>query len=89
MIDMGAYAAMYVERVNVFRKKHPEFDELVKNSPCYIGQEAQIAIMGLDNSAEVVYFLALNHDFANALGKMHPIFALVEIGKLSAKLLNE
>lgn len=86
MIDIGAYAAMYANRVEQFKKTHPDFDAVVKQSSCYIGQKVQLAIMGLDNAAQVVYYLALNPEFAERLGKMQPIFALVEVGKLSAKL---
>lgn len=77
----------YAERVNEFKKTHPDFDELVKaNGNIPMHTDVQIAIASRENGPCITYFLAQNPELAKSLAKMQPLFALVEIGVLSAKL---
>lgn len=76
----------YNKRVAEFSAEHDDFEEVVGREDVKIPQAVQLAVVEMENGPEVAYFLANNLDVCKALGEMRPIRAVVEIGKIAAKL---
>lgn len=76
-------ANSYTERVTTFNK--PDFDDKANAIPELPTGVAQ-AVMQLENGPEVIYHLGQHLDTADSIAKMSPIMAMMEIGKLTAKL---
>lgn len=72
-------------RVNDFRSKTPDFDDLVASSDVVVSNEIRDAIFDSDVGPQILYHLAENPDVASKLQTMTPIGALRMIGKLEAK----
>ena len=64
----------------------PDFLEVIEASDARISNEVRDYLEQSPLQAEVVYFLAQNPEVAQSLGKLKVNQALVEIGKLEAKL---
>lgn len=77
----------YNERVEAFKKTHPDFEaKLAASGHIPLPPEIYQIIWSLDNGPEVAYFLACNHELALNLLRLQMHFACAEIGKLAAKL---
>lgn len=77
----------YQERVEAFKKSHPDFEaRLSASGNIPLTQEIYDIIWSLENGPQVAYFLACNHELAMNLLRLRPHFACAEIGKLAAKL---
>jgi hypothetical protein len=77
----------YQERVEAFKKLHPDFEARMRHSAGVpLAQEIYEIIFTLENGPQVAYFLACNHEFAVSLLKMRVHFAALEIGKMAAQL---
>ena len=72
-------------RVNDFREKTPDFDDLVGSADVTVSNEVRDAIFESDVGPQILYHLAENPDVAKKLQGMSPIGALRMIGKLEAK----
>ena len=72
-------------RVNDFRAKTPDFDDLVGSADVVVSNEVRDAIFESDVGPQVLYYLAENPDVARKLQGMSAIGALRMIGKLEAK----
>lgn len=72
-------------RVNDFREKTPDFDDLVGSADVTVSNEVRDAIFESDVGPQILYHLAENPDVAKKLQGMSPISALRMIGKLEAK----
>ena len=73
-------------RVNDFRSKTPDFDDLVGSADVVVSNEVRDAIFESDVGPQILYHLAENPDVAKKLQGMSAIGALRMIGKLEAKL---
>jgi hypothetical protein len=82
--NIKSYAAQVAEAT----EKYEDWDEVV-NQEIFIGKEVQLAILeNQENAAEVIYYLGRHPAYAEKLGKMQPLSAVMEVGRLSAKLLT-
>lgn len=72
-------------RVNDFRSKTPDFDDLVGSADVVVSNEVRDAIFESDVGPQILYHLAENPDIARKLQGLTPIGALRMIGKLEAK----
>jgi hypothetical protein len=72
-------------RVNDFREKTPDFDDLVGSADVTVSNEVRDAIFESDLGPQILYHLAENPDVAKKLQSMSAISALRMIGKLEAK----
>jgi hypothetical protein len=84
------------KRIEALEKsgKYADFGEVLETlndpeSDIIIPQAAGRAILELDNSAEVTYYLAKNPDEAEKLNGMSAIKAVAEIGRIAEKLARE
>jgi hypothetical protein len=75
----------YHAQVQRAKESYPDWDDVV-NQSIHIGRDAQVAILELENAAEVVYYLGKNPSYAAKLGQMSPAAAIMEVGRLSARL---
>lgn len=75
----------YAAQVEDAKEEHDDWDEVV-NQDIYIGKEAQLAILELENGAEVIYYLGRHPVKAEALGKLSPLSAVMEVKALSLRL---
>lgn len=72
-------------RVNDFREKTPDFDDLVGSADVTVSNDVRDAIFESDVGPQILYHLAENPDIAKKLQGMTAIGALRMIGKLEAK----
>ena len=81
------HAKDYGAQVNAAKLKHgeDEWNEAV-NQDITIGQTAQLALLEAPNGAEVTFYLGTHPDIARRLGKMTPLQAAAEVGRLSDRL---
>lgn len=78
----------YAAQVEEAKDKYDDWDEVV-NQDIFIGKGAQLAILELpENAAEVIYYLGRHPAYAAKLGEMSEHSAIMEVGRLSAKLLT-
>jgi hypothetical protein len=75
----------YAAQVEEAKDEHPDWDEVV-NKDIFIGREVQLAILEQENGAEVIYHLGRHPAYAAKLGEMSPLSAVMEVGRLSARL---
>ncbi len=75
----------YAAQVEEVKELHDDWDEVV-NQDIFIGKEVQLAILEQENGAEVIYYLGRHPAYATKLGKMSPLSAVMEVGRLSARL---
>lgn len=73
------------QRVNDFRSKTPDFDDMVGSADVVVSNEVRDAIFDSDVGPQILYHLAENPDVAKKLSGMTAIGALRMIGKLEAK----
>jgi hypothetical protein len=67
------------------KTRYKDWDEVV-DQDIFIGRDAQLAILELENGAEVIYWLGKHPVAAEKLGKLNPVSAIMEVGRLSASL---
>ena len=72
-------------RVQDFRAKTPDFDDMVGSADVVVSNEVRDAIFESDVGPQILYHLAENPDVAKKIQDMTPIGALRMIGKLEAK----
>lgn len=72
-------------RVQDFRSKTPDFDDMVGSADVTVSNEVRDAIFESDVGPQILYHLAENPDVAKKLQSMTAIGALRAIGKLEAK----
>lgn len=72
-------------RVNDFRAKTPDFDDMVGSADVVVSNEVRDAIFESEVGPQILYHLAENTDVAKKLAGMSAISALRMIGKLEAK----
>jgi hypothetical protein len=78
----------YAAQVEEAKDKYDDWDEVV-NQEIFIGKGAQLAILELpENAAEVIYYLGRHPAYATKLGEMSEHSAIMEVGRLSQKLLT-
>jgi hypothetical protein len=75
----------WASRVQDFRDKTPDFDDLVGSADVVVSNEVRDAIFESDVGPQILYHLAENPDVAKKLQGMTAIGALRMIGKLEAK----
>lgn len=75
----------YSAQVQEAKKRYRDWDKVV-NQSIYIGHEVQLAILEQENGSEVVYYLGRHPAYAAKLGEMSPLSAVMEVGRLSARL---
>ena len=73
------------QRVNDFRSKTPDFDDMVGSADVVVSNEVRDAIFDSDVGPQILYHLAENPDVAKKLSGMTAIGALRMIGKLEAR----
>lgn len=76
----------WASRVQEFRAKTPDFDDMVGSADVVVSNEVRDAIFESDVGPQILYHLAENPDVAKKLSGLSPISALRMIGKLEAKL---
>lgn len=76
---------VWANRVNDFRAKTPDFDDLVGSADVVVSNEVRDAIFESEVGPQILYHLAENLDIAKKLQGMTPLGALRMIGKLEAK----
>lgn len=75
----------WASRVNDFRSKTPDFDDLVGSADVVVSNEVRDAIFESDVGPQILYHLAENPDVAKKLSGLSAIGALRMVGKLEAK----
>jgi hypothetical protein len=82
---LGQNLQNYRAQVEEFKEEHDDWDEVVNQDiPMHVG--VQLAIMEQENGAEVVYYLGRHPEYAKKLAEMTPLSAVMEVGRLSARL---
>jgi hypothetical protein len=76
----------WAQRVQDFRSKTPDFDDMVGSADVVVSNEVRDAIFDSEIGPQILYHLAENPDVAKKLQGLSPISALRMIGKLEAKL---
>lgn len=76
----------WANRVQDFRSKTPDFDDMVGSADVVVSNEVRDAIFDSEIGPQILYHLAENPDVAKKLQGLSPISALRMIGKLEAKL---
>jgi hypothetical protein len=80
--NLRNYAAQIAEA----QERYPDWEEVV-GQEIHIGMAAQMAIYELETgAADVVYYLGKHPVYAEKLGQMSQASAIMEIGRLSARL---
>lgn len=77
----------YAAQVEEAKDRYDDWDEVV-NQDIFIGKEVQLSILELENAAETIYYLGRHPAYAAKLGEMQPLSAVMEVGRLSQKLLT-
>ena len=75
----------YKAQVEEAKDTYEDWDDVV-NQDIHIGREVQLAILEQENGAEVVYYLGRHPAYAAKLGELSPLSAVMEVGRLSARL---
>ena len=75
----------WANRVQDFRSKTPDFDDMVGSADVVVSNEVRDAIFESDVGPQILYHLAENPDVAKKLQGMSPLGALRMLGKLEAK----
>jgi hypothetical protein len=75
----------YKAQVEEAKDTYEDWDDVV-NQDIHIGREVQLAILEQENGAEVVYYLGRHPAYARKLGELSPLSAVMEVGRLSARL---
>jgi hypothetical protein len=75
----------YGAQVEEAKEKYEDWDQVV-NQDIFIGRDAQLAILELENGAEVIYYLGRHPVAAAKLGEMSPVSAIMEVGRLATRL---
>ena len=74
----------FVERANDFELDHPDFKSVVANVPN--SQVLTSAVLASEEGPALAYHFGKNPELAQQLSTMNPYMAMLEIGKISAKL---
>jgi hypothetical protein len=77
-------AASFQSRVETFREKTPDFDEVALNPRLPVSDAMATVINSLDNGPEVLYQLGQNPTEAARIAALSPTMAAVEIGRFVA-----
>jgi hypothetical protein len=75
----------YRAQVEEFRDAHEDWDEVV-NQDIPMHREVQLAVIEQENAAQVIYYLGKHPTYAESLAEMSPLSAVMEVGRLSARL---
>jgi len=75
----------WANRVNDFRAKMPDFDDMVGSADVVVSNEVRDSIFESDVGPQILYHLAENPDIAKKLQGVSVTSALRMIGKLEAK----
>jgi hypothetical protein len=78
----------YRAGVEAFKDTVDDWDETV-NQSIPMHQGVQLAIFEQENGAEVVYYLGKHPAYAEKLAEMSPLSAVMEVGRLSDRLLKQ
>lgn len=78
----------YQAAVEEFREnlETDDWDEVVGNEDIPMLPSTQLAIIELANAAEVTYYLGRHPEYAKKMSEMSDLAAVMEVGRLSAKL---
>jgi hypothetical protein len=82
----------YAAGIEEVREAHDDYDELkerFEKEDVFIGKETQLALLELENGAEVTYYLMRHPAAAAKLGetcRVNPLSAVMEVGRLSMRL---
>lgn len=75
----------WAKNVAAVKKTHEDYEEVVRDSDVYVNDHIRDAILESGNPL-LIYHLAQNPDEADKLNELSPRKALLELGKLEAKL---
>lgn len=75
----------YRAQVEEFRETHDDWEEVV-NQAIPIHESVYLAVQEQENGAEVTYYLGKHPDYARKLAEMTPLSAVMEVGRLAARL---
>jgi len=75
----------YGQQAQEAKEKYKDWDKVV-NQEIFIGRDAQLAILELENGAEVIYYLGKHPDYAAKLGEMRPVAAIRAVERLSVSM---
>lgn len=81
-----AVGEAFQERSKEFAEGHTDYYETIHNPAFGQGQAVTQAILNSDNGPALAYHLGKNLHLTNELNAMNPIHALMEIGRIEAKL---
>lgn len=76
----------FQERSNEFAEEHEDYYQTIQNPAFVQGQAMTQAILTSENGPALAYHLGKNTQVANEINNMPPAQALMELGKLEAKL---
>lgn len=79
----------YGAQIEEAKEAHEDWDDLqekFETNDVFIGHATQLAILELENGAEVTYYLMRHPVKAAELGKMSQVAAVMEVGRLSVRL---
>src|SRR6267378_5535540 len=62
----------YAAQTKEAKVKYKDWDKVV-DQDIFIGRDAQLAILELENGADVIYYLGKHPDYAAKLGEMRPV----------------
>jgi hypothetical protein len=83
--QLGENLRNYKIQVEEAKEKYPDWNEVV-NQEIHIGAGVQLALLELENGADVSYYLGKHPAYAEKLGQMSQPSAIMEVGRLSERL---
>lgn len=91
-LETAQAEARFQEKVEVARKAHPDFDEVLEAAKTskadLVPQFVLNYIVESEKSGELQYYLLKNPDETQRIAKMKPILGIAELGKLEDRLVK-
>lgn len=76
----------FEKRVEAFREKHADFDEVAFSDDHQVSPTMRDAIVNTQDGAEIAYWLGKNPEESNRIARLSPNHQILELGRISARL---
>ena len=76
----------YQSRVNAFKEKHADFEQVAESPDVQVSMPMAAAILHSENGPNLQYYLGQNPNEAERIRQLSPPLQLLELGKIEAKL---
>ena len=80
----AAIRRAWAEQTAAARTRYADFEKVAYTAP--ISDEVSMLVQGMENGADVAYYLGSNPEMAAVISDMNPTQAAMELGRISAKV---